>query len=87
MAGYEEDSETECPGFSWDRDDFLYSVWHDAVFLLQEKNILIKQQYFSCCWAVLHRAKNKGKRAQGAGETEPEQLTWTGQRDIPHHMT
>lgn len=49
MAGYEEDSETECPGFSWDRDDFLYSVWHDAVFLLQEKNILIKQQYFSCC--------------------------------------
>jgi len=27
-----------CPCFSWDRVDFLHSVWYDVIFWLWEKN-------------------------------------------------
>lgn len=58
MAGCE-DSETQCPGFSWDRDDFLYSIGHGAMFSLQEKNNIDNTTMFqlllsSTAWSQEH---------------------------------
>lgn len=47
-----------CPGFIWDRIDFLCSLWHDAMYWLWEKNNTDNTPMYSCCWTMLYGAKD-----------------------------
>jgi len=48
-----------CPGFGWDRVDFLHDiVWSYALGAFWRKTMLMTHQCFSCCSAVLHRTKD-----------------------------
>jgi len=81
-----------CPGFSWDRVNFLSGSWCSAMVLIWGVNnvdnilmflVVAKQsrtlQLLTLAWP---------SRCTGSGEgTQLGQLTQTGQRDIPYHMT
>ena len=85
--------------FSWDRVNFLLSSWCSAVFWIWcENNVDMAHWCFSCCWVMfipksrtfqfLRPCQREGWRGTGNWEgTQPGQVTWTSQRDIPYHMT
>lgn len=43
----------QCPGFSWDRINFLHSSWYGVCFGFLIKTLVIMHHSFSCCRAVL----------------------------------
>lgn len=70
-------------------------IWCYAL-ALGEETTLITDRCFSCCWAVLHRARGISHCSASEGDygdtrswerTGPGQLIWTGPGDISYYMT
>ena len=87
-----------CPGFGWDRVNFLSSSWYSVMFWVQyEKNVdntlmfslLLSSVYTeSRIFQLLVPSQQEGWRGTRSWEgTQPGQLTPTAQRNVPYHVT